>query len=101
MTNEAQTKGRGSTNSTPFIISLLSDGRPNTRSLLRTSSGRIALDHDEPYHAPRREMSPADYSYSDPLGPAPPRPRTGIRRPDGEVTDTFDDEQFDESLLPE
>ncbi|EJD75140.1 OSM-5 protein [Loa loa] len=72
----------------------------NSHSQLKTASVRLTSDNDEQYHVPRREMSPADYTYSDPLGPAPPRPRTGIRRPDTENMDSFD-EQFDESLLPE
>lgn len=47
-------------------------------------------------------LGAADYAYSDPLGPAPPRPRTrGTRRADMENMEFFEDEQFDESLLPE
>ncbi|CAG9538646.1 unnamed protein product [Cercopithifilaria johnstoni] len=77
------------------------NGRPNSRSQLKTASVRLSFDDDEQYHISRREMSPADYAYSDPLGPAPPRPRTGIRHPNTANMESFEDEQFDESLLPE
>ncbi|VDM08134.1 unnamed protein product [Wuchereria bancrofti] len=89
---------------TPLIQStdnFTQGGRPNSRSQLKTPNIRLMSDDDEQYHMSRREMSPADYTYSDPLGPAPPRPRTGIRRPETGNMESFDDEQFDESLLPE
>uniref|UniRef100_A0A915PX99 Uncharacterized protein n=1 Tax=Setaria digitata TaxID=48799 RepID=A0A915PX99_9BILA len=77
-------------------------GRPNSRSLSRTSNARLVFDQHEQYQVSRREMSPADYTYNDPLGPAPVRPRTGgIHRSDTGNSESFDDEQFDESLLPE
>ncbi|VBB33655.1 unnamed protein product [Acanthocheilonema viteae] len=79
----------------------LDNGRPNSRSQLKTANIHLSSGDDEQYHVSRREMNPADYAYSDPLGPASPRPRTGLRRSDVENVESFEDEQFDESLLPE
>ncbi|KAM3720930.1 Intraflagellar transport protein [Dirofilaria immitis] len=91
-----------SADNSPQDISRNGSGRSNSRSQLRASNVRLmSFDHDEQYHVSRREMSPADYSYNDPLGPAAPRPRTGVRHSDTGNVDSFDDEQFDESLLPE
>ncbi|VDK87057.1 unnamed protein product [Litomosoides sigmodontis] len=87
----------------PLMQPAIGNSRPNSRSQLKTASVRSSpSDDNEQYRISRREMSPADYAYSDPLGPAPPRPRTsGTRRTDIEKTESFEDEQFDESLLPE
>uniref|UniRef100_A0A915BR99 Tetratricopeptide repeat-like domain-containing protein n=1 Tax=Parascaris univalens TaxID=6257 RepID=A0A915BR99_PARUN len=76
-------------------------GRPSSRSSLRTSSARLVFDKDEQYQVTQRKMNSADYSYKDPLGPAPTRPKTGTRRRENDNDELFENEQLDESLLPE
>ncbi|KHN84582.1 Intraflagellar transport protein 88 -like protein [Toxocara canis] len=78
-----------------------SQGRPSSRSSLRTSSARFVFDNNEQYQVTQRKMNSADYSYKDPLGPAPARPKTGSHRREANFDESFENEQLDDSLLPE
>ncbi len=42
----------------------------------------------------------SDTNYADPLGPAPERPKTSMRRGRGD-DDTFDNDEVGDDLLPE
>ncbi|KAI6234411.1 hypothetical protein M3Y99_00791700 [Aphelenchoides fujianensis] len=73
-----------------------------TRQESRTTSAnqnRALLDTDEPYRVSKRDLSSADFSYNDTLGPEPQRPKTGLN----ETADPFDMRDFDvdDDLLPE
>ncbi|VDN08160.1 unnamed protein product [Thelazia callipaeda] len=78
---------------------LLGDGQSS--SSRTTSSAQLIFDENEQFHVSHREMSDVVLTYTDPLGPPTSRPRTGMHQAENEITDTFEDEQFDESLLPE
>uniref|UniRef100_A0A914XBJ9 Intraflagellar transport 88 n=1 Tax=Plectus sambesii TaxID=2011161 RepID=A0A914XBJ9_9BILA len=72
-----------------------------SRNSLRTASARITFDQHEQYQVTNRhEIGDADTNYNDPLGPAPERPKTSMRRR-GNDDDTFDNEEVGDDLLPE
>lgn len=56
-------------------------------------------DEDEEPYQPKR-VRDVDSTYSDPLGPAPERPRTSAGHRGG-VEDDFGDEDIGDDLLPE
>jgi intraflagellar transport protein 88 len=55
-------------------------------------------EEEEEYRPREREV---DSTYSDPLGPAPERPRTSAGARGGNNDDDFADEEIGDDLLPE
>uniref|UniRef100_A0A7E4VAE4 TPR_REGION domain-containing protein n=1 Tax=Panagrellus redivivus TaxID=6233 RepID=A0A7E4VAE4_PANRE len=96
-TASAQSLGVGS----PF------GGRPKSRSgsssrgSLRTAqSARLLLEGNDEYQATKREIDLNELAYKDPVGPAPERPKTGLRSKDAN-DDYFDDvDLLDDDFLP-
>jgi hypothetical protein len=61
----------------------------NRREELRTSSAnhnKSLLEGNEPCQASKLDLNSADFSYRDPVGPSPQRPKTGLN----EASDPFD-----------
>ena len=59
----------------------------------------VCADEDEGEYQPASKE--VDTSYSDPLGPAPDRPRTSAAHGRGNLDDEFADEEIGDDLLPE
>ncbi|MFH4976663.1 hypothetical protein AB6A40_003372 [Gnathostoma spinigerum] len=97
--DSSQGKRSASTASAHSLPPTTSHGGPRSRSGIRTSSARLILDDNKPYEVTQRAMEESDYSYSDPLGPPPTRPKTGHGGQKDE--ESFENEQLDDSLLPE
>jgi hypothetical protein len=76
------------------IVSRLSAG---TKSGLR--SNFFEEDEDEEPYRPKK-VRDVDSTYSDPLGPAPERPRTSAGHRGG-AEDEFGDDDIGDDLLPE
>jgi hypothetical protein len=72
-----------------------------TRQEIRGSSAtnnKALLETNEPYQASKLDLNATDFSYKDPLGAAPQRPKTGIN----ETADPFNmDDLLADELLPE
>lgn len=73
-----------------------------TRQEMRSSSanvGKALLETNEPYQATKIDLNAADFSYNDPVGPSPQRPKTGLNN---ETADPFDmHDVLADELLPE
>ena len=86
----------------------MSIGTPLKKVVLTLSARRnivrnillLCADEDDEgeYQPASKEL---DISYSDPLGPAPDRPRTSAAHGRGNLDDEFADEEIGDDLLPE
>lgn len=62
------------------------------------SQNKALLETNEPYHANKLDLNAADFSYKDPIGASPQRPKTGLN----EAQDPFDmNDLLADELLPE
>lgn len=72
-----------------------------TRQEMRSSSAnhnKALLETNEPYQASKLDLNAADFSYQDPVGAPPQRPKTGMN----EAADPFDmNDLLADELLPE
>ena len=59
----------------------------------------VCADEDDGEYQPASKE--VDSSYSDPLGPAPDRPRTSVGHGRNNLDDEFADEEIGDDLLPE
>ena len=77
---------------------------PGSASLVHhnpaSAAGRLTLEETGAAEEFRPGVSAVDTSYSDPLGPAPERPRTSAGNRLGQ-DDEFADEEIGDDLLPE
>ena len=69
------------------------------RNIVRKHFIVVCADEDEGEYQPASKE--VDTSYSDPLGPAPDRPRTSAAHGRGNLDDEFADEEIGDDLLPE
>jgi len=68
-----------------------------------SASGRNRTVHDDGtdlFSAGNHAVA-SDMNYNDPLGAAPERPKTGVKRKDVAQMDEFADDELDDTLLPE
>ena len=70
---------------------------PGSAKSAQLRSANFLEEDEEDYQPHRKEI---DSSYSDPLGPAPERPRTSAGRGQRD-DDDFADEEIGDDLLPE
>ncbi|KAI6182319.1 hypothetical protein M3Y97_00367200 [Aphelenchoides bicaudatus] len=72
-----------------------------TRQEMRSASANLSkslLETNEPYQATKIDLNTADFSYNDPIGPGPQRPKTGLN----DAADPFDmHDVLADELLPE